>query len=441
MKGTDNMKKYLAFLLAFVMILFTACGTTQINTTDPSGETKNTALENQNVTTDGTDETTATESSEETTQGTQNTEGTNVSITDSTDTTQGNTQPTQGTTGTTKPTTETTKPTQGSTTNPTTGTTATESIAQPTTPTEPTNKPTTPTSTTKTLTINTPAYTTVFVGETLQIDYDYSGNSSNLTWTSSDTAILTVNSKGVVTGVSAGTTIVKATDGDITRRVAITVEAQENKTTSFDLRVNGPLYDGVTKYVGDYLKFNLWTVCLNSNGQSNNRTDPMRVSSYQTDPSKHTATNSKRNLYISSSNPNVVSVTNEYDCGFYEDYLHFNGAGTAIITITSWDGYSESYTITVKGDYDCNPGKSQLTPEEFAHYATQVGVELGQTRSDVLSGYRYLYKADDELTWSQACGVGKSLAHEWYGIGIDYILVTYAGWSEEYGKHLFYVGY
>ena len=121
--------------------------------------------------------------------------------------------------------------------------------------------------------------------------------------------------------------------------------------------------------------------------------------------------------------------------------LNFKSAGTAKVTITSADGnVSESYNITVKADYACNPGKSKLTPEEFAYYATQVVIENGFTEGIPgysACSYKYVTLSDEDLTWERAKEIGQSWVHLWWPIGSRRVIVVYQGINEN-GKHLFF---
>ena len=267
------------------------------------------------------------------------------------------------------------------------------------------------------VTILTPDRTRIGIGESLQLSYRYDGDPADLKWESRKDSIVSVDQTGRITGVSAGAELITAYDGEVSYCICIVVVSEDNLAREITMsNMNSPLYDGIVKYAGDYMTF--WA-----------NTRP-----YGVDPK----------VVVSTDNPDVVSVRNEYN-DYYEDNrirLEFKKAGTATVTVSSADGaVAETYRITVKAEFDCYPGKEQLTPGEFAYYASQVGGELGQKVSYTLSGYRWLYVADADLTWSKAKGVGKSLAHEWYNIGIKGILVTYAGWSGEHNKHLFYVGY
>ena len=48
---------------------------------------------------------------------------------------------------------------------------------------------------------------------------------SSVTWTSSNTAVATVNSSGKVTGVAPGETVITATSGDYSAICVVTIEA------------------------------------------------------------------------------------------------------------------------------------------------------------------------------------------------------------------------
>ncbi len=285
--------------------------------------------------------------------------------------------------------------------------------------------------------IRTPTNSIIKVGDTLQIDYTFLGDPDALSWSSSDTAIFTVDNNGLVTGVGTGWATVKASTQYESWSINIYVVSKKG-TASFDLSVDCPLYDGVTKFVGNYLQIDLQrSYMLTEDGQRNDLVDPWYATG---DPSKPDPESPTRNYYITSSNPAVVSVANKYNNGFYGDYLFFNKAGTAVITFTSWDGYSESYTIYVKDDYDCAPGKTKLTPGEFAYYATMVGVEDGQEPSYQIRSYLYIWYDEDELTWETAKGLGHANAKRAFYLDSDTTIVVYAGFDESNGKHLFYHG-
>lgn len=259
----------------------------------------------------------------------------------------------------------------------------------------------------------------VFVGEKVQMDIVYEGSDLRpLQWSSADTSVLTVDQKGVVTGVSKGYAVVSCTDGDVSWDWRVEVRNQSEKAEKLYFHHRVRFYDGVTRFAGDSMRLLI--------GTSPNR---------------------DVSVTVTSSNPDVVKVTLDLDPQYKSPDFHnykvqFKKAGKAVVTMTSADGcVVERYTVHVKGTYDCDPGKTKLTPGEFSYCATQVGGENGQKISMVLSGYRYYYVKDEDLTWQNAKKIGESLAKEWYGINIKTILITYAGWSEEHNMHLFYIGH
>lgn len=77
----------------------------------------------------------------------------------------------------------------------------------------------------------TPSSSSVAVGVTEQLkatDYDPAGNAlsgQTNTWKSSNAAVATVSSSGVVTGTAAGTVTISATDGTVSGSAAVTISA------------------------------------------------------------------------------------------------------------------------------------------------------------------------------------------------------------------------
>lgn len=422
--------KRLFVLFIILSLLMSACSTIKPNITDSSGDVESDTTETQSGATDSTNETTATtEGSEETgsaetTQGTENADGTGAATTPNTgnsDPTQGSTKPTTGSTeptqGTinTPPTTGTTDPTEGGATKPTTGTTPTEPTTQPTTPTtQPTTQPTTPPATAS-LKINTKNNATVAIGSTLQLDYTYTGNKS-LTWTSNNTSAVTVDKNGKVTGVAYGYSLVKVTDGELIARITIVVE-EALATSLVEMSHNAPLYDGVTKYAGDYMTFQVYAMPEEAN----------------------------RLVTVTSSNSSVISVSYNADSrNITQVTLNFKSAGTATVTIKSADGNkSKAYSITVKGGYACNPGSGTLTPEQFVNCFNGIVEANGMTNEYVPSGYLVLTLSASELTWSRVRREAEAEFHHWYEVftagGYSLCLVlTYEGTNAN-GSHIFYV--
>ena len=266
---------------------------------------------------------------------------------------------------------------------------------------------------TATLKINTKEDTVVLVGNTLQIDFTYTGNKS-LTWTSDDTSVMTVNSNGKVTAKSVGYAMIKVTDGSLTKRVTLKVEEKDTRplVTSFAYsEQNAPLYDGITKYAGDYMKFWVSTRPYDSN----------------------------RKLTVTSNNSSVVSVSYNMDDTTAYVTLNFNSAGTATVSIKSADGAkTENYTITVKGDYSCNPGGGQLTPEQFVNAYNGVVKANGMSTSGVPTGYLMWTLSPSELTWAKARSNAEIRFHAWWAIGYRTIVLTYEETTAD-GNYVFYI--
>ena len=228
---------------------------------------------------------------------------------------------------------------------------------------------------------------------------------------------LTVTQNGIVTAVGAGSASVKITDGTLTARVRIIVEKPieyEAKATNIDyVWSNAPFESGMVKYAGDSMTYEVVVVPLKANG----------------------------NIVVTSSNSNVVSATWKYNGTRNDITFSFKSAGTATITIASADGcVSKSYTVTVRGDYDCNPGSGQLTPEQYCNAAMQVAqATTGATPVSKHSYYRVMTISEADLTWSNARNLGRSLAHEFYD-NSGRICITFVEINAD-GKYVFHIGY
>ena len=271
------------------------------------------------------------------------------------------------------------------------------------------------------LNIKTAAGTAIYVGESLQIEYTYTGDKSALTWKSNDTSILTVNSSGKVTGVGVGETRVAVYHGDtMVGRIRLVVEekvveteppakpkAESIEATSF----TGPYFEGTAGVVGNYMTFKAFAETSGDN----------------------------QTVTATSSNSGVVSVEltkvgSSNRCTFK---VKFKGAGTATITITSEDGNaSKSYTITVKGSYS-SAKSGQLSPEEFVSCVNGIMKENGAKISTSM-GYRVLTLSEDELTGSKARSKAEGWVREFWPNGIRSMGLAYQGVNED-GNHVFYI--
>ncbi len=82
----------------------------------------------------------------------------------------------------------------------------------------------TPKSTEKAISLDK-ATASVEVGATVKLNATVAPEGSTVTWASSDDTVATVNTKGLVTAVSAGTTNITATNDTVTANCAVTVVA------------------------------------------------------------------------------------------------------------------------------------------------------------------------------------------------------------------------
>ncbi len=482
------MKRYIALLLVFAMLLFTACGAVKPDTDQTTDDNQSTSTEeNGSKPSNGTGSQDTTNSTTGTTESTQSTTESTQGTTDSTTTT---TPP-----PTSEPTNPSTNPTTTPTTTPTGGNSGTGDTEVTTPPTESTPPPETApvvvtltvnrsnlslmvgesstltasyngtktlswsSSNTKVATvvngkvtavgagnatvivsdgsksatcdvtvtapvvavdfvINTPNNTKLYVGDSLQLDYTYTGDKSKLVWTSYMPDKATVDSNGKVTALAVGNACINVSDGKTNRRINIDVierevapEFSEKSSSIYYSAYNAPFYSGIVKYAGDSMTFKAATRPTESNPD-------IEVTS--SDKSVVTAS-----WYRDDSNKNHVT-------------LNFKGAGTANITIKSADGaVSETYSITVKSGYDFNPGSGQLTPEQWADYCTRVMVANGFNKDTTLGSYRVLTLSASELTFSRAQSIGQGLVHEWYINGKRWCWISYEGTNEN-GDHVFW---
>ena len=265
------------------------------------------------------------------------------------------------------------------------------------------------------LTIKTPAGTTIYVGETLQIEYTYTGDKSALTFKSNDTSVLTVNNSGKVTGVGVGETRVAVYHGDtMVGRVRLVVEQKVSKPVAKSISVSnitGPYFEGTSGVVGNYMTF---------------------TANAKTDGDRQAVTASSSNSGVASIE--LVSVGSSNKCKFK---VKFKGAGSATITITSEDGKaSKSYTVNVKGGYS-SAKSGTLSPEEFVSCVNGIMKENGASISTSM-GYRVLTLTDGELTGSKARSYAEGYVREFWPNGIRSMGLSYQG-TDENGNHVFYI--
>lgn len=239
----------------------------------------------------------------------------------------------------------------------------------------------------------------------------YSGSAA-LTWESSNSCVATVDENGHVFAHDTGSCYIYLSDGTYADQCKVTVSVDPTVTiTKLDFNnINAPIYDGITKYKGDYMEF--------------------RVSIFPQ--------NGDEDTYITVSNSQIIKATRTYSMGDYIFRLDFKKAGTCTVNIHSGDhAVTNSYTFHVKEDYDCNPGKNLLTPEEFVNCYNQVLQANGMSLDYKPTGYLVLTLSPEELTWAQARKSAEGLGHHWWSIGYRHMLITYEG-QDQNGNYIFY---
>ena len=250
----------------------------------------------------------------------------------------------------------------------------------------------------------------IIVGNKYQFNVKVNGDSSALTWGSNNESIATVDQNGVVTALKVGRGSIFVTDG--TNRAFCYFDVEQVKTEEIRIvGTDGPFYNGVTRYKGDYVILRIANI-----------------------PNEAT-----QEVLANSSNANIVtaSVANA-NGGFAQVTLNFLKAGTATITLTSGDGaISQSYTITVKDDYDFNPGNRQLTPEEFADYTTKVMCANGFTYDETCTSWRQFIRTKEQLNFNTAKKDALELVHIWWPNGKRYCQIIYVGQNED-GHYVFH---
>ena len=274
---------------------------------------------------------------------------------------------------------------------------------------------TAPTPTVGTLTINTPANTTISVGETLQLDYTYTGNKSDLSFSVFDDEVLSINSSGVITGKAAGTSNVYVNFGS-TRLGSVRIKVVEKSGGNTAPAAEKIVVDGTSApwqcVAGNYMTL---TAHAKTSG------DPQTVT-------------------VTSSNTSVATVSHQSTSGsnWCTFKISCHGGGHTTITITSKDGKATaSYSLSVASGYSCNPGSGQLTPEQFVSAVNGVMKENGATISTG-AGYRVITLATSELTWSKARSIGESHMREFWGNGKTRMGLSYQGTNED-GNHVFHI--
>ena len=193
------------------------------------------------------------------------------------------------------------------------------------------------------------------VGKTAEIVYNItpsSASNKNITWTSSNSSVATVDSNGIVTGVSAGKcTIMATTSNNITG--SIEIEVKSNTTSVTGIKIVGS--SSISMKVGG-----------------------TRFLTYEITPSD---ASNKAVTYVSS-NPNVVFVDSS-------GIMAGTGAGTAMVKVVTKDGEHVAYvnvTVTETTKSETTSADS-TTSDAQSSYSVDSGVSGSTYYSDGNTSY------------------------------------------------------
>lgn len=266
--------------------------------------------------------------------------------------------------------------------------------------------------------IVTPKDTEFYVGDTLTLNYTYSGDKAALKVDTSNASILTVKNNGgniIVTGVSEGKASVAIYSGStklgqvrlsvVNKPVEKPTEPEIGPAVSITKRANnGPWNSGM---VGNYMSFT--AVAKTADGDN-------------------------RDVVATSSNTSVATVSCSMSGGAASITVSYKSAGSTTITIKSDDGkVSDSFTINVS-NYS---SRSVSSPEEYAAAATYVVTANGLSQGTP-GNYTVLVLSPGELSWSRALGTGQDLARRGWANGCRSGSVTYEGTNED-GNYVFHL--
>ena len=266
--------------------------------------------------------------------------------------------------------------------------------------------------------IVTPKDTEFYVGDTLTLNYTYSGDKAALKVDTSNASILTIKNNGgniIVTGVSEGKASVAIYSGStklgqvrlsvVNKPVEKPTEPEIGPAVSISkYGNNGPWNSGM---VGNHMSFS--AVVKTANGDN-------------------------REVVATSSNTGVATVSCSMGGGIASIKVTYKAAGSATITIKSDDGkVSDSFTINVS-NYS---SRSVSSPEEYAAAATYVMTANGMSQA-VTGSYTVLVLSPGELSWSRAVGTGQDLARRSWANGRTSGSVTYEGTNED-GNYIFHL--
>lgn len=176
---------------------------------------------------------------------------------------------------------------------------------------------------------------------------------------------------------------------------------------------DGSLYDGVAKYSGDHLAFYVVV----------------------DDAQDHSVT-------VTSDNTEVAYVNRVNVSPSYTDvYIYFREAGEAKLKFKSVEtGETETIRVVVKESYDCDPGKKNLTPEEYAECAEDIA--RAYDLLDVVGAPEdtsYITLQDEDLTWENIERNMPSECRSWWGRDYRRMNCVYLRTDDEGHQFCFYL--
>lgn len=232
-------------------------------------------------------------------------------------------------------------------------------------------------------------------GKTLALNAKVSpetATNQTLVWSSENPETATVGKDGLVTGVKAGNTVVKAsaTDGSgVFGEFAITViKKGETPNTVTDIRLSSDT-EGVK------IENEAAVLSYQSEGDNKglfNRGDSIEVkaSAYHLD-----SLDSKTEISFSSSNSSVAEILSQNsDSGNHRAQIKLNGAGTAKITVKAKDAaeFTKELTLIVQ-DYTPQLVRNTITVSKYMTEGVSVGVQA-QSGTAILDSALYRNKTD-----------------------------------------------
>jgi hypothetical protein len=196
-----------------------------------------------------------------------------------------------------------------------------------------------------------------------------------------------------------------------------TSSSQTNVSLAPDspFRINGnnvPVGDGMVRYVGETVFFNALPPYEEENP----------------------------NITVTIGNEELVTFSG-YDLMGRETYvcLNFLQAGETTLTLTlEATGQTEVLRVIIKEEYDFNPGKERLTPQDvvtcFENAAKCWGMEVNDYVGDTCA---YMTLSEEKLTWTEIRNKVSWNCRQWWLKGYRSVNVCYR--SENNGNYSYHI--